>query len=201
MDMLWHETWGCFLLLLKDPSAPSWIQAIGAVLALVVAILVPYRQNKNSVRERRASMLAVAEAAHTHAKKIRDAIDHSDFQQGEISHKIYDVYDKSIIVGVVGALQRVPLHELGSRDAVIAWLSMTDQMVFLGTSVDAFIAGPYQYPGLRESLENHAKHDPNPLEKRRQLYAQNFNILAKNAKCHLDIIDLDYQILIQSVST
>ena len=175
-------------------NGAGWVQAIGSLIGLGIAIWVPARQAKKAKLEKRLSMLAVAEAAHTHACNIRDAIDASDFERGDVSLKMWDVYDKSIIAGVVRVLQRVPFHELGSGEGVIAMLSLTDQMVLLGESIEIFIAGPYQHPELSKVLEDFPKKEE--FEAHKELYLEHFSCLAKNARQRLNHIDKDYQTLL-----
>lgn len=181
---------------LTSDGAAAWVQAIGALLALAIAIWVPAARAKMDSKEKRLSMLAVAEAAHSHASNIRLAIDSSNFEQGEVSLKMWNIYDPSIIIGVVRGLQNIPLHELGSRKGVISLLSITDQMVLLGKAVDAFIDGPHRNVEHTKLLQSIPEDDH---KMRRQLHLQVFSILANNARLHLDRIDKDYLALVESV--
>lgn len=183
-------TLGALFKMLESPSASGWVQAIGAILALAIAVWIPARQSKRDRNDRVSSLLAVAEAAHTHAQNIRAAITRSDFERAELSISLWEVYDRTIIDGIVRALQSVPLHELGRRDAVIAMLSLTDQMVFLGKAVEILIKGPSNHPELSRSLE--AASDS---QMRRSLFKQGFGVLALNVTTHLDRIDQCYKTL------
>lgn len=183
-------TWGALLKVLESPSASGWVQAVGAILALAIAVWIPTRQSKRDRKDRVSSLLAVAEAAHTHAQNIRAAITRSDFENAELSISLWEVYDRTIIDGIVRALQSVPLHELGSRDAVIAMLALTDQMVFLGKAVEILIKGPAKHPELSTAME--AASNP---QMRRALFRQGFGVLALNVTTHLDRIDQYYKTL------
>ncbi|MBP1317110.1 hypothetical protein [Herbaspirillum sp. 1130] len=134
--------------------------------------------------------VAVAEAAYTHAQNIRAAISRSDFERAELSISLWDAYDRPIIEGIVRALQSVPLHELGRRDAVITMLALTDQMVFLGRAVEILIKGPAQDPELSTALE--AASDS---KMRRALFTHSFGVLALNVTTHLAQIDQCYKTL------
>lgn len=175
--------------LLSKPAAPGWMQAIGAIIALVVAVWVPNRQANKTRKERRESMLAVAEAAQEYARRIRDVVNESDFSIPQLSPRIYEVYDASVIRGVVRALRAIPVHDLGSRNAVIAILSLTDQMVFLEKAMQKFIAGPQKHPELSVAIDCF---EPEDIVQRKKCYLGGFEVLAKNIRTHLDKIEKDY---------
>ncbi|WP_248767621.1 hypothetical protein [Pseudomonas sp. MWU12-2345] len=181
---------------LSKAEAPAWVQAIGALFALVVAILVPRFQVKKALSEKRKAILAVAEAAYAHACNIRKVIAETDFSEGHVDPRIYDVYHKVIIDGIVKALQGVPMHELGSTNGVLAMLSLTDQMVFLGTAVEAILSGPTQHPELAKTLE---AIEPAERKMYREQHTRCFEVLAQNVRTHLNRIYKDYELLVKSV--
>ncbi|WP_426101765.1 hypothetical protein [Pseudomonas sp. PSPC3-3] len=181
---------------LSKPDAPAWVQAIGAIFALVVAILVPHLQVKKALSEKRKAMLAVAEAANAHACNIREVIAATNYTEGHVSPRIHEVYHKVIIEGIVKALQGVPMHELGSTNGVLAMLSLTDQMVFLGNAVEALISGPARHPELSKTL---ASIEPNDRKSYREANERGFAVLAGNVRIHLNKIYKDYESLVKSV--
>lgn len=190
--MEWSSaTYEALLQVLGSPSAAGWVQAVGSILALAIAVWIPARQFKRDRKERVSSLLAVAEAAHTHAQNIRSAIARSDFESADLSISLWEVYDRTIIDGIVRALQSVPLHDLGRREAVVAMLALTDQMVFLGKAVEILIKGPARHPDLSKALD--AVSDP---QMRRTLFKQGFGVLVKNVTTHLDRIDQCYKVLL-----
>ena len=176
-------------------GAPAWIQAIGSVAAIVYAVRISRSSINHAASAKRKTIFAIAEAAHTHACNIRKAIDAMGFNSGN-NIQIYAVYDKTIIEGVVKALQGVPMHELGSSKAVIAMLSLTDQMVFLGSSVEILLQGPERHPELGKTLENSYRDD---YEKRQELAASGYSVLQYNVRVHLNKIDQDYEALKESL--
>lgn len=178
------------LQVLGNPSAAGWVQAVGSILALAIAVWIPAKQSKRDREQRVSSLLAVAEAAHTHAQNIRAAIARSDFESPDLSISLWEVYDQTIIDGTVRALQSVPLHDLGGREAVIAMLALTDQMVFLGKAVEILIKGPARHPELIKALD--AAGDP---QMRRSLFKQGFEVLVKSVTTHLDRIDQCHKVL------
>jgi ABC-type nickel/cobalt efflux system permease component RcnA len=112
----------------QSQTAAAWFQAIGSIAAIVAAFWMGERQARAALqsvvdahsieqKDRRRSILAVAEAAAEHARRIDEA-----FSQPEPRPALTSVYDKTIIAGMAEALGRAPAHEVGSRDGVIALL-------------------------------------------------------------------------------
>jgi hypothetical protein len=177
-------------------TAAAWFQAVGSIAAIAGAFYISERQTKAALRSlvaaqsaqekaRQRSILAIAEAADEHARRIGDA-----FSKDDIYVALAFVYDKTIIDGVVGALSNAPVHEVGSRDAVMALLSLRDQFVFLGIAVETFLARPHNHPVLRMGIEQLSQ--PNEREQRQELVAIGEAVLAKNVRTHLDKIRGNY---------
>lgn len=195
MSFDWHQIWEKTYELLSTQDLPAWIQAIGSVAAIVYAVRISRSSINHAASAKRKTIFAIAEAAHTHACNIRKAIDVMAWNSGN-NIQIYSVYDKTIIEGVVKALQGVPMHELGSSKAVIAMLSLTDQMVFLGSSVETLLKGPYRHPEMGKTLEESYRDD---YKQRQELAASCFSILQNNTRGHLTKIDQDYEALKESL--
>jgi hypothetical protein len=43
--------WSSLLSWLCDPGAPAWVQAVGSVIAVLIAVWIPARQRRNSLRD------------------------------------------------------------------------------------------------------------------------------------------------------
>jgi hypothetical protein len=138
------------------------------------------------LESRRQSILAVAEAAEERAQRIDTAM-----EDPENTAPLYDVYDKTIIDGIVRALTDIPIHEIGSRDAVLALLSLRDQYVFLGVAVETFIAGPEGDILLRQALDSLGTDTKARIALRRKQKAQ----LARNVRQRVDWIGKQYRSL------
>lgn len=174
---------------------PAWIQAVGSIFALGVAIYISRSAAKHAELSRRKAILAIAEAAHTHACQIRNAMDMMGLATGN-NTQIYKVYHKVVIEGVVKALQGIPMHEVGSSNGVLAILSLSNQMVFLGDSIETLIDGPYKIPSVVNALESIDKGD----HARRQEYcARIYENLQNNVRGHLDLIDENFESLKKSI--
>lgn len=175
-----------------NPFNPAWVQAIGSIVALGIAIWLPMRQDHKMRREKRRAMLAVAEAARKHAEQIIKAIDTTDFRLGVRNVSFYRVYDKSIIDGDLKALREIPLHELGSRDAVLAMRHLTDQVHFFGQSAQAFGDGPLTNLDYIRRVNSLGRED---TKSRAEVYEQMLRTLANNVKVHWTEIDASYSAL------
>ncbi len=199
MDFDWHTLWERVYTTLSADSAAAWVQAIGSILALVIAIWVSKAPINHAAMVKRKTIFAIVEAAYTHARNIRNAIEATDPQDWPTGNNylIYKVYNKVVIEGVVKALQGIPMHELGSSKGVLALLSLTDQMVFLGSAIEALLQGPSRHPGMAKAMEGIRSDD---YERRQALSITGFKVLKGNACGHLDVIDKDYKALRESLN-
>lgn len=68
-------------------------------------------------------------------------------------------------------------------------LSLTDQMVFLGSAVKTLLKGQYRHPEMGKTIEDNYRDD---YEKRQELAASCFSILQDNTRGHLTKIDQVY---------
>jgi hypothetical protein len=173
-------------------TAAAWFQAMGSIAAIGGAFFIGERQAAAALESviaaqaaqgiaRQKSILAIAEAADEHAGRIGDA-----FSKDDIFFALMSVYDKTIINGVVGALGNAPAHEVGSRDGVMALLSLRDHFVFLGIAVEAFLARPLNHPELRKGIEEFSQ--PHELKQRQHQIALGEQVLAGNVRIQLDQI-------------
>ena len=95
----------------------AWFQAVGSIAAIIVGFLVGREQSKTALRaateqrERRDSIVAVAGAAAEHARRIRDVLEQDDPGRA----KMYNVYDKTVIDGIVHALTSAPTRMKSAR--------------------------------------------------------------------------------------
>jgi len=189
----------CFTTELSSTELASWVQAIGSIMAIVAAIVigayqswatrkavVDAQQLKEGASQR--SIMAVADAAYSHAQRIGEAMEKPDEPI-----VLYQVYDKSIVDGVVRALTDAPVYEVGSRDGILALLSLRDQFVFLGIAIEAFIAGPAKDPHMRRALDTLMEPADGP--QRMAVVKQGKTVLARNVSVHLDKIRDDYSSL------
>lgn len=195
MSFDWHVFGERTFEILSKEGAPAWIQAIGSILALLLAIFVSKIPVNHAASVKRKTIFAIAEATHTHACNIRNGIDAMGWPTGN-NYLIYTVYNKVVIEGIVKALQGVPMHELGSSKGVLAMLSLINQMVFLGSAVETLLNGPFNHPEIAKTLNSIDQKDH---AERLKLGAMGFSILQANARSHLNQIDKDYESLKESL--
>lgn len=103
------------------------------------------RAHSVDTQSRRESILAIAEAANEVVRQIGEVFLKPEYV---IAVDLNRVYDQTVIDGLVGALSSAPLHEIGSRDAVIALLSLRDQIRLLGKAIAL-----YEKPGTEPISE------------------------------------------------
>lgn len=181
-------------------TAAAWFQGVGSVAAIFIAILIAAYQARASRletertqhltdRARKRGVLAVAIAANHHAELIGDAMSKS-----EPRYHLYQVYDRSIIDGMVGALSAAPVYELGDAKAVAAVIKMRDQFVFLGQAMETFIAGPWKDPLIGPMLENGFADSTPGYRKAYQEVAEGTEIqFAKNAIARTESIQAAFK--------
>jgi hypothetical protein len=188
----------CLSTNLTSTEAAAWVQAIGSILAIAAAILISWRQSKLAReslvnaqviadKARQHGILAIAEAALEHARRIDEAL--LQTESGSNPTALYEVYDQTIINGMVQALTDVPAHEVGSRDAVIALLSLRDQFRFLGKAIEDY-KKPKNDPDITKLLDS-----TDPGEERQKVWSQLKTVLAKNARDRVVIIRKQYESL------
>lgn len=189
MQIEWYVIWKDAVEIFSSANTPAWVQAIGSLVGLAIAIYVSKSPIKHAAKARRATIFAIAEAAHAHTQSIRAAVDSLDWKTGS-NIEIYKVYHKSVIEGVAQALQRVPIHEIGTSKGVLALLSLTNQLIFLGSAVEELIGGPYRHPEMSKTLKSIAEKD---YERHQKLLETSYSVLKHNVTIHLDQIDRDYE--------
>ena len=177
LSMLLHLTGGDWA---------AWVRAFGAIGAIAAVLCVVWLLPEVTLKTRQKRILAIAGAGLVRAKQIGETFARPD--PLGISDVLYVVYHQTIISGIVQALTNVPAHEIGSRDAVIALLSLRDQFRLLSTSIEIFET-PTKDPGTVKRLLALGEVE------RRQYLTGRQPILAKNVQDRLATIQRDYEAL------
>jgi hypothetical protein len=169
----------------------AWVQAFGAIGAIAAILCVVWLQPGAALKARQKRILAIAESGLVRVKQIGEAFARPD--PLDISDILYVIYHQTIIDGIVQALTNVPTHEIGSRDAAIALLSLRDQFRCLGTSIEIFET-PTKDPGTVKRLL--------ALDgaERRQYLTGRQPTLAKNVRDRLVTIRRDYEALTRALN-
>ena len=121
---------------LTTAELAAWAQALGSIGAIIAALIVVWLQPRAALKVRQRSILAIAEAGLARIEEIRGAFAHDD--PLKIASTLSVAYHPTVVDAIVHALTNVPAHEVGSRDGVIALLSLRDQFTFLQKSIEIF---------------------------------------------------------------
>src|ERR1700738_3471320 len=112
----------------------GWVcAAIGAVSA---GIYVVWLGPGAALKVRQKSILAIAQAGLARAKQIGEAFERPGSL--DIVTVIYTIRHRTLLDGIVEALTNVSVHDIGSREGVVALLNLRDQFQFLGPSIEIF---------------------------------------------------------------
>lgn len=189
-----HFDWREFLCsvwdVISSTGTPAWVQAIGSIIALVVAIYVSRKSVEHAGLLKQKTIFSIAEAAHEYANKIRVAVEAIDDDLGS-KIGLFSVYHSDVNAGMVRALQGVPVHELASGEQVLAILGLTNQLVFLGSVTDKLLGSAALQPEISKALESVG----NDYEQRKKFLDFATNNLKAVAIIHLDQIDKHYDSL------
>jgi len=153
MHIDWTALWGSVWSFVSSDSAPAWVQAVGSIVALFVAIRLSRSSIAHAGLQKQKTIFSVAEAAHEYASGVRAAVDLIGDDPGS-NITLYQVYHRDITAGLVRALQGAPMHELASSQQVMAILGIVNHLVFLGDSADKLLYAPSLLPGISEDLES-----------------------------------------------
>lgn len=119
---------------------PAWVQAIGSIAAIAGAFFIGDWQAKathqNDLKVRQAelnrkngSILAIADAAHYQAAHV--AKNYGGEETIPPRLVLFLIYNEKIIDDIVAALGAVPIHDLGSYEAVAAFMQMKNNFTYL----------------------------------------------------------------------
>lgn len=175
----------------------AWVQAIGSIAAIAGSLWVARSQAKADLQRvieaqrlaeesKKMAVFALGEAAVDRVKPIKDALDQKDPRSA-----LFGVYHPSVVRSLAGAISAAPIHELGSKEGILALLAIRDQLLFLEESIESFHTNAGK-------LSSKDRKDLEPHERAR--YDQSFEgVLKCNVKRHLDQIEKQFQALSTSM--
>jgi hypothetical protein len=193
MHIDWTALWGAVWSFVSSDSAPAWVQAVGSIVALFVAIRLSRSSIAHAGLQKQKTIFSVAEAAHEYANGVRAAVDLIGDEPGS-NITLYQVYHRDITAGLVRALQGAPVHELASSQQVMAILGIVNHLVFLGDAADKLLYAPSLLPGISEELES-----MDDLVTRRDYLSAITSSLKMNVLTQTDKIDEHYLSLKKSL--
>lgn len=175
----------------------AWVQAIGSIAAIIGSLWVARSQNKASLERvmeaqrlaeesKRMAVFALGEAAVERVKPIKDALEQKDPRSA-----LYRVHHSSVVHSLAGAISAAPIHELGSKEGILALLAIRDQLLFLEESIER----------LHTNAGKLSKEDRQEwTQQEREKYDQSFeNTLRCNVKTNLVEIEKQFQALSASM--
>jgi hypothetical protein len=176
----------------------SWVQAVGSIAAIIGAYVIGERQSKatlESAREahhvaeesKRVSRFAVLRAAHNRASLIRAAL-----TKGEPPLNLIEVYHSSIIDSLVLAMSSIPVSELGSDEAVDAFILFSGQFVFLRKALEEYVDGPSADPIVQRQLDR-LKAQGYGREHQDEILTVARNVRRRNVEVHLKQIEFEFE--------
>ena len=161
---------------LHSEGAAAWIQAIGAIGAIIGAFTVASNQAKNDRRQAldlrrlerkqgRAGIRAVAEHANREAIAIElafKAMPPFAFQMFVQNTPVISIPD------AIRALESIPLHETASADAVAGFIGLKSALQLLHSEVGSYLAAGSTvnkqiFQGRIEGPKNMAEYSYNRL--------------------------------------
>jgi hypothetical protein len=175
---------------LTSGELAAWAQAVGAIGAIAAALIVVWWQPRAALKVRQKSILATAEAGLARAQEIGTAF--ADDDRLAISGRLYSVYHPAVIAGIVQALTNVPAHEIGSRDGVVALLSLRDQFTFLDETIETYIQPRRDQETAKELLMLPEKEQSEHLRRLQP-------VLVGNVRTQLAAIQRQYDLLRQAI--
>ncbi|HVK94746.1 MAG TPA: hypothetical protein VM571_08465 [Noviherbaspirillum sp.] len=131
-------------ILWTDPAA-AWVQAIGSIAAIAGAYLLAEKASRDAreqslamdrltLQRKRDSILAIADAARAHADSIYRAFETDNDMINTLAIAL--VFNKRVYSDVINAIAAVPLHDLGSFQAVDSLLKIKEASVYLVEKVE-----------------------------------------------------------------
>lgn len=174
-----------------DPTImASWVQAIGSIGAILGAVWVAKHQQRVEMTKRRDAIFAVATAAVLRTDEIAKHLEHKDPQSAMALH-----FHRSITDSVISAMNSVPLHDIGTPNAILAFASMRDQIGFLTCSVEQLVAGPWRHEELGKHLERAKRDFADDPETFLELVRQANRNLANNVQVHVRAIHQEFDVI------
>lgn len=132
----------------------SWVQAIGSILAIAGAFAISTLQSKKEfekdrvlaraeVQRRLRGVAGITLAAKYCSEGVCLAFEKEPFDRTRLE----SLFEKSTFDDTIDALKAVPLHELGTQDAVLAIIWIKDSLARLQHIVEDSLQAAATIPG------------------------------------------------------
>lgn len=132
---------------LRSDAAASWVQAVGSIAAILGAFEISRRQG---AKARQQAIEMVERANRQRIESVRAIVVHAEEQARAMAETIqvmpYEIFKMTMAAPVLtldeaaAALSAVPLHELGSYEAVSAITGMQKALASMRSAIDKYIS-------------------------------------------------------------
>lgn len=132
---------------------PGWVQAIGSIAALGVAIFVMSRQNRHATQllidadkrallRRAQAVSAIMDRAHEQIPELCELIANSIASRDEDLVRSTMATAKYLLKEVQAAIRAIPAHELGSYEMVTGLNKTMEVLTSFDKIIDTWLQGP-----------------------------------------------------------
>jgi hypothetical protein len=133
----------------QHPGLASWVQAVGSILAIVVAIAVANNQFRSAVKRDRDAWATRLKSIAVILRNMYDLQDdpHSD-QRTRSLRKAFTLFQTTSL-----AVSKIPLEDLSSEQFAITLMAALDNISALQKFLEGALSGEMSDKELREFKE------------------------------------------------
>lgn len=169
-------------------SLSSWVQAVGSIAAILGAVYVTRMQMDHSDRNRRAAIVAIAEAAVRRVNEVHNLMWTSDPRDA-----LFTKFPSWRLDRIISAFDAAPVHEIQSGEGVVAFLAIREHLVLLQKAVKESTDGPDKHPDFADNLR--ALLDDDDLTGYEEQFARCTAVLRSNVMTQTGVIRKHYATL------
>lgn len=167
----------------------GWMQAVGAVVAIAVTIFISWRERRLASAEKKLAILAISQSLYKYIGEV-NALVSATKTSCETSIELYDKYHPEIMSGFASAVQNIPLHEVGSDEAVRSIVTMVVHIRLFGQSVSTYQGGPNSAPQFKPLDESTCS-----KEEIRETYTTRFKLLCRSVDQQYKAIEKHHRVI------
>lgn len=161
----------------------AWAQVFGVLLAIYFSNRASLDQSKSAIdsintaqrlsdESKKSAVYVLGEAALLRSVRIKAV-----FSQDDPRPHVHSVYSDTTVPSIVNAISAAPIHELRSREAILALLDISDMFSILGLHIKRYLDGPMRIPEIAESLNKYPEDS--------ELHLKQFNAADTGLKCNV----------------
>lgn len=138
----------------QSTELAAWLQAFGSIAAVIGSAVVSFTISNRSHRLEKyraaASVKALSEVLRNEAAKVREAMCDN---YGKAWPKVALVYNKFLFESLLSSLEKVPVHDLPSKEIVASVVEMRQRWSNFVWALNRFNGGMYAADGYKELRE------------------------------------------------